>query len=973
MNTFLQQIIDQLKQEYAGDISELCLIVPTRRAVVFLREALAKAYRQTIWAPRMMSIQDFVREQFDWQFPEVLPLVFELYSVYMDRMRQEEPDWYEPFERFYAWGEMLVKDFDEVDKYCVDAEQLFTNVKDLKEIELFFNLPEGEEYQQALQRFWNTIRANDTGPTETQEKFLKIWQTLYDVYTGFKSALQDKGVGYDGMAYRRIVDKLSEDSSYLNGAYKKIVFVGFNALSKAEETIMASLLAEKQAIVYWDVDWAYYTPPGERPHREAHLTGEEPAKFIQEYHKKWRNKDWDSRLILHDMRQTPKAIYHTGVPLQVGQAQYLGNLLREEEPETLKNRETAIVLADENLLFPVLYAIPSAIDRLNITMGFPLRQTHIYTLLMVITRMLRNLRWHGDQVAFSHREVEDILNNPYIKAENAAASERILKEVRRQNLIFVPRQGLLQFGLGPLLQHLFTPPSVNADTPIQDLGVLHQYFDAIFQHLLEDARERKAVLEAEYIYHFHTQFNQLRDILDQYPLPLRLRGFVNLFREVMQRVRIPFEGEPLEGLQIMGFLETRVLDFKKIYILGANEGNLPDTSSGNSFIPYNLRKAFGLPTFEEKDAIYAYHFYRLLQRTEEIHLIYNTVVNDSSGGGSKELSRFIRQIRHFFPRQHEMLRIQERIVSTPSTYGDSPVISVANDRTIRELLHHRYISEESKTYFSATALNTYLGCPLRFYFRYVAGIEEPEEVEETMEANTFGSVLHETLEFVYEGYEGKLIGPEEQEILKKRLKPSLEKALEKNKLGKSTDLQGQNYLLRNVIEQLCLRILKHDLTGKPFELLSREDKKSYRTRFDTGRYHVRFNGTFDRIDKMVEENIVRILDYKTGRVELGSSNLELDSLFVDNKYKEAFQGFLYAWLYLRQQPGARVKVGYYTARQLKDGIQYLLGGQILAEEILHQFERHLAELINQIFEADFVQTEDEKKCRICPYREICNR
>ncbi|MFK7920624.1 MAG: PD-(D/E)XK nuclease family protein [Bacteroidia bacterium] len=973
MKTFLQQIIAELKQEFAGDISELCIVVPTRRAVVFLREAIAEAYQQTLWAPRMLSIQDFVREQFEWQFPDMLPLVFELYAVYMERMQQDEPDWFEPFERFYPWGEMLVKDFDEVDKYCVDAEKLFTNVKDLKEIELFFNLPEEEEYQQALQRFWNTLRAHGDGPTETQEKFLKIWQTLYDVYAGFKAALTQKGLGYDGMAYLDIVQQLKADPNALALDYKKIVFVGFNALSKAEEEIFAALLAEKQAIVYWDVDWSYYTPPGERPHKEAHLTGEEPAKFIQEYHKKWKGKNWDTRLILHDMRKTPKDIYHTGVPLQVGQSQYLGNLLREQDPENLKGRETAIVLADENLLFPTLYAMPAEVERLNITMGFPLRQTHIFSLLMVVTRLLRNLRWENGQVSFSHREVEDLLNNPYLKAENAQVSEDILKDVRHRNLIFVPLASLEKHELGPLLSHLFHPPELSTEKPLDDLKPLNLYLQTVFLSLLEDAKERKAILEAEYIYHFHTQFNQLQDILDQYPVPIRLGGFVNLFREVMQRVRIPFEGEPLVGLQIMGFLETRVLDFKKVFILGANEGNLPDTSAGNSFIPYNLRKAFGLPTFEEKDAIYAYHFYRLLQRTDEIHLIYNTVVHDSSGGGSKELSRFIRQIRHFFPKDHALLRVHERIVSTPAAYGASPVITVANDTKTKAILHQRYVAEGSRGYFSATALNTYLGCPLRYYFRYVAEVKEAEEVEETMEANTFGSVLHNALEYVYEGYEGKSIGPNDKETLGRRLKPSLQKALADNNLGSSTAIQGQNFLLRNVIEQLCQRIIAHDVEGDPFTLLSREDNKNYKTSFDTGTYRVRFNGTFDRIDHLVAEDAVRILDYKTGRVELGTSRTTLDDLFKDNRFKEAFQGYLYAWLYLRQHPDTRIKVGYYTARKLKDGIQYLEGNQPLNPEVLHQFETRLAELINRIFEADFSQTEDEKKCRICPYREICNR
>ncbi|MCB0856065.1 MAG: hypothetical protein KDD63_27775, partial [Bacteroidetes bacterium] len=361
---FLNQVIRDLSQRFGTEISDFCIVVPTRRAVVFLREALAQEFDQAIWAPKMVSIQDFIREIVDWQFPDILPLVYELYEVYKKRQREELPSWNEDFERFYAWGEMLVKDFDEVDKYEVNAAQLFTNIKDLKEIEAFFTFD--EENLNAIRQFWQTIRGRDEDLTEVQEEFLRIWQILHDVYLQFHEALSRQNLAYDGMAYRHISQQLREGKLQL--PYQKIVFAGFNALSIAEENIMAHLLKEQQAIVYWDVDKAYFDEE-KLTHAEVAkihlLVGEIPGKFIREYHHKWQKLD--SHLIINDMAASPKEIIVSGVPLQVGQARYLGNLLHENKPDPENYSQTAIVLADENILFPVLYSLPGDIERLNIT------------------------------------------------------------------------------------------------------------------------------------------------------------------------------------------------------------------------------------------------------------------------------------------------------------------------------------------------------------------------------------------------------------------------------------------------------------------------------------------------------------------------------------------------------------------------------------------------------------------------------
>lgn len=956
MRPFLQQIIAELKSEYQEEISDLCIVVPTRRAVEFLREAIRDEYKQTIWAPKMVSIQDFVRELSGREFPETMPLVFELYQCYLNRMRIDQPDFYESLESFYAWGEMLVKDFDEIDKYLVQAEKLFTNVRDLKEIDLFFALDELE--LEPIRRFWETLQGKEKDLSEVQEQFLKIWQLLYDIYSDFRTTLQERNLSYDGMAYRKIIEQLGKEQLELS--YPKIIFVGFNALSRAEEELMELLLKAKKALVYWDVDKAYFSLQ-----KDALMTGEEPGKFILEYHRKW--KDIGSRLIIHDMMGEEKHVYHTGVPLQVGQAQYLGNLLRDNPIAEKDFRKTALVLADEKLLFPILYALPASISRLNITMGFPLRQTNVFNLLMGVMRMLRNMKEEGGKASFSHKDVIEILNNPYIKAAQPELSEQIQQKINKHNWIYISGEELLSHELNELLKHIFSPTGFTPKKVV--LKKLLDYCRGIFDYLLADSQVRKNHLETEYIFKFSLSFNQLEEVLLRYKPSLSVLGFTRLFREVMQKLRIPFEGEPLEGVQLMGFLETRVLDFDKIYILAANEGSLPDTSTGNSFIPYNLRKGFGLPTYEEKDAIYAYHFYRLLQRPKEIHLIYNSVVSDSTGS-AKEVSRFIRQIRHFF-RQQPNFHIHEGLVSTPAPFSDQAVIEIPSDIDTRRLFIDRFGGATKRKYLSATALTTWIACPLRFYFKYIAAIKEPEEVEESMQANTLGTVLHEVMELLYKNHQNKDLSDALFDQLITSIDPGVEHVFKEHGLGPSALLQGKNLLLHRVIQRLCKRMLEQDKEDEPFQVIGLEDR-NYLRKLTIEAGTVALNGSMDRVDRLTGSNTVRILDYKTGKVSL-SEKAQLDEVFSDSKHKEMFQGYFYAWLYKNVNPDARVKVGYYTARHLSDGIQYLRSGSDISDMELEAFETQLFELITRMIHQSYTQTEDLAKCSYCPYNAICNR
>jgi RecB family exonuclease len=966
--SFLEQLIHQLKEEFGPRISELCLVVPSRRAVLFLRQALAKAYGQTIWAPKLVSIQDLLRELTPAQFPDALPLVFELHQVYLQRMRQDDPNFGESFEQFASWGEMLLKDFDELDKYLVDARQLFTNIKELKEIDDFFSL--APENLSAVRTFWQSLRGEGGEPNDLQQRFLKIWQILYDVYAAFVERLRSRNMAYDGMAYRLWVDQLEAGAQL---PFLKTVFIGFNALSTAEERIMHHLLREEAAIVYWDVDYAYFTPPEEQrfpENKQGYIAGEEPGKFIREYHRKW--KELDSRLITHRMAARKKDIRISGVPLKIGQAHYLGNLLREiPPPPPAEMPNYAIVLAEEELLFSTLYALPPWVTQLNVTMGFRLRQTQIYHLLLTLMLMLNRMKVQQGELLFPYQEVLDLLNNPYLKAHHPELSAQLQRQISEQNLIFLRQSTLEQASLSPLLAHWFAPPAppdalhhhVNTDE-------LLDYLKKGLLLLLEDAQARGAKLETEYIFHFFQWSLELEQVLQRYQARLSLQGFTRLVREQLKKLRIPFEGEPLVGVQMMGFLETRVLDFTHLFILSANEGNLPDTSTGNSFIPYNLRRGFGLPTYEEKDAIYAYHFYRLLQRTEQVHLIYNNASN--SDQGMSEVSRFIRQMRHFF-RDQPNLRPVEISVSPQVSVPAVPAIQVAQSPSIRERLQARFYEEGGRPRaFSATALTTYLTCPLRFYFRYVADIQEPAEVEEIMEANTFGSILHETLEALYGPLVGKgVLTPPVLAALPAQLPAALQATFLKHKLPWGAELTGKNFLLKGVIERFCHQILQQDRESEPFEILSLEDGKSYRTSLEVAGQRFHLNGIFDRLDHLPESQQVRILDYKTGRVEIKVRQVE--QCLEDPKYKAAFQGYLYAWLYRQQQPDAQVQVGFYAVRSLRTGIEFMAEGQPLQDPVLDRFEQLLRDLIQRILEEPFSQTEDERRCGYCPYQTICQR
>ena len=952
-HSFLDDVVQILKEEYGDRISDLTFLVPNKRAVVFLKQAIGRAYQKTIWSPNIQAVQQFLRQQAQTQFPDPLSLTLELYETYQEEARKLDPDWNESLESFFGWGEMILKDFDEVDKYLIPAEKLFSNISDLREIDAFFAL--SEEEKEALQQLWQALRGSKASRKELEARYLTLWNLLYPVYKAFRERLASKGLAYDGMAYRDLADRFSDsETSPLTGTF---IFVGFNALLKSEEVIIHRLLSTRQATVFWDVHPWYY------PRTNQHaVLGREPGKFIRGYHEAWTDQGLDSRLIYPPERE--QTIHLVAAPQNIGQARYLGKALKElSESHQIKEWATqAVVLAEEQLLFPVLEGLPPPAQFPNVTMGYPLRQAHIYHLVDSIIEMLGNRVYDQERGwMIGYKDIQRLLLHPYLQALYPEG-EQVLTEMAKANLVVSPAKGLRTGSSPKLLDRIFDPPAQTRG--MESVKAIFDYLDDVMKLILASHTSTRD-LEVEFLFRLRESLTLMYNTLSGYHQQIRIDALGRLLKQALKGIRIPFEGEPLKGLQVMGFLETRGLDFERIFILSANEGTLPDTSTGNSFVPYLLRKAFGMPTFEEKDAIYSYHFYRFLGRPSEIFLVYNRVMSDGPGGG--EISRFLQQIRFFFPAL-KRVTIKEYQAIAPAQLQTPRKIHIENSAEIRQRLFQRF---GQKHHLSASSLNSYRTCSLQFYFRYLAGLSKQEEVDLTMPANTFGILLHSVLEQVYEHLPSG-VSLSAQEILdqKTHLKTYLQNSLKNEKLDQQYLLQGENILRAEAILKQSALVLDYDASQTPFILIKTEEELTYPGSFGQPESPLRLSGKLDRTDEA--DGGIRVLDYKTGSVNLKKATFT-ETTFEEGTDKIVFQGMIYALLQHRKQPDTPTKVGFYDLKKPSKGIQYMYGGSPVPVEDIEAFEEGLQEFVVRMMKEPFVQTENPDTCKYCDFKRICQR
>lgn len=949
MERFLNNLAKELYGKYGEDISRVCIVLPSKRAGMFFKRYLAEEIKQPLWSPNVFSIDEFIQKLSPNAVSDDLTLIFELYETYKALADEEA------FDKFYPWGQMLLRDFNVVDKYLVDAKRLFTILYEHREIEEDFELKlsDIEEFS----KFWSTFSAKEL--SDAQSDFIKTWEIMGRVYHEYRKNLTAKNICYEGMAYRHVYEMAAanELSKAIQSEYgwKKVVFAGFNMLSKTEQGIIKNLVNQNLAEIYWDTD-KYYLDNNIQ----------EAGNFLR---KNFRDLEINSKDILwksNDLTDSKKNIKIIGTPLKVSQAKALGNELKNITELT----ETAVVLPDDTLLQPVLNSLPPNIDKLNISMGFPLKSSPLYSLLFLLKNIQSQGKSDKASSSYYHKDITRILLHPYVKFTAPEEIYAIVDHIKSRNVIYTSRKRILEGFVKPplIVSEIFNKPA----TANESLEYIYRITELISHSLEQDKTSN--VLETEYLFKFYTELNHLSDILGRYSAEIDKQTFWKLLLEVTASLQIPFNGEPFEGLQVMGLLETRLGDFKNVFILSMNEGVMPRGNDHGSFIPFNLRKGMGMPVFEDDDSNTAYNFYRLLQRAENITLIYNTEPGEISAG---EKSRFIMQVEQELAEANKHVTIENKILQADVELPARREITIQKSDEVLAAL-------KKKKGFSATALSAYINCPLQFYFRTVTGLKEDDEVEEFFTGGGFGNILHKIMEMLYIPYVGKMVDEKTLLKMKKNVSEKYESIWEsactelKEYAEFKRDLKGKNLLYKNIIKRLVDKILENDITHAPFKLiaLEKEVEQKLVINIDGTEHTIGLFGILDRLQ--FKDNVENIIDYKTGyldkdmiRVRVNQENM--DKLFENPKLKEKFQQYFYSSIYLAGEE-KQLRAGVYPLQKLWDGIIFF-EDEYIPIETAALFDEKLKEMLVKIFDSTtpFPQTTEVERCTYCPYNSICYR
>ena len=959
MESFLKLVAADLYKHTEGNLAHTAVVFPNKRAGLFFNEYLAQESESPIWSPAYVSISELFRSLSPWEVGDPVKLVCELYKIF-----RRETQSTETLDDFYFWGEMLISDFDDADKNRVDTDKLFSNLQDLRNIMDDYTFIDDEQ-EEAIRQFFQNFSIERR--TALKERFISLWDVLGNIYKGFRESLASQNIAYEGMMYRHVIEHLDVDKL----PYEKYVFVGFNVLSKVEHTLFTQLKDAGKAVFYWDYDEFYM-----KENRQA--VTHEAGEFIR------RNlRDFPSPLSgeLFKNLSKPKEVHYIASSTENAQARYLPQWIRNNL--TTPEKETAVVLCNEALLQPVLHSLPAEVKHVNITMGFPLSQTPVYSFLIA----LLELHTHGFNFKsgrYTFQSVVTLLKHPYTRQLTGQA-ELLEKELTRNNR-FYPLPG--ELGKDEFLTRLFTPLSGNLNLCIR-LSETLQQVAGIYQANTSGTEDTDAFnqLYRESLFKAYTTINRFRTLIEEDELTVQSETFRRLLVKVLSATNIPFHGEPAIGMQVMGVLETRNLDFRHLVLLSVNEGQLPKSGGDSSFIPYNLRKAFGMTTIEHKIAVYAYYFYRLLQRAERITLMYNT---SSDGLNRGEWSRFMLQFLIEWP--HPITR--QFLEAGQSPQGTSPITVEKTPDVMRRMQSLFDVRTNPKAKFSPSALNYYLDCPLKFYYRYVAGLSAPDEVSAEIDSATFGSIFHYAAEHIYKDLttHGKVINKEALETLLRnevKLQDYVDTAFKKLFFNvpqnEKPEYNGVQLINSAVIARYLKQLLQNDLRYAPFTFIASEMEVDEPIDIQTpkGVIKSRIGGIIDRMDS--KDGTLRIVDYKTG----GDADTppHVESLFIPDKKRSnyVFQTFLYAAIMCRKQPTMKIAPALlYIHRAATETYSPVIqmGEPRKPKEAVEDFSKYEKEyrerlqgLLEEIFnpEKSFTQTEIIEKCTYCDFKALCKR
>ena len=959
MESFLKLVAADLYKHTKGNLAHTAVVFPNKRAGLFFNEYLAQESDSPIWSPAYVSISELFRSLSPWEVGDPVKLVCELYKIF-----RRETQSTETLDDFYFWGEMLISDFDDADKNKVDTDKLFSNLQDLRNIMDDYTFIDDEQ-EEAIRQFFQNFSIERR--TALKERFISLWDVLGNIYKGFRESLASQNIAYEGMMYRHVIEHLDVDKL----PYEKYVFVGFNVLNKVEHTLFTQLKDAGKAVFYWDYDEFYM-----KENRQA--VTHEAGEFIR------RNlRDFPSPLSgeLFKNLSKPKEVHYIASSTENAQARYLPQWIRNNL--TTPEKETAVVLCNEALLQPVLHSLPAEVKHVNITMGFPLSQTPVYSFLIA----LLELHTHGFNFKsgrYTFQSVVTLLKHPYTRQLTGQA-ELLEKELTRNNR-FYPLPG--ELGKDEFLTRLFTPLSGNLNLCIR-LSETLQQVAGIYQANTSGTEDTDAFnqLYRESLFKAYTTINRFRTLIEEDELTVQSETFRRLLVKVLSATNIPFHGEPAIGMQVMGVLETRNLDFRHLVLLSVNEGQLPKSGGDSSFIPYNLRKAFGMTTIEHKIAVYAYYFYRLLQRAERITLMYNT---SSDGLNRGEWSRFMLQFLIEWP--HPITR--QFLEAGQSPQGTSPITVEKTPDVMRRMQSLFDVRTNPKANFSPSALNYYLDCPLKFYYRYVAGLSAPDEVSAEIDSATFGSIFHYAAEHIYKDLttHGKVINKEALETLLRnevKLQDYVDTAFKKLFFNvpqnEKPEYNGVQLINSAVIARYLKQLLQNDLRYAPFTFIASEMEVDEPIDIQTpkGVIKSRIGGIIDRMDS--KDGTLRIVDYKTG----GDADTppHVESLFIPDKKRSnyVFQTFLYAAIMCRKQPTMKIAPALlYIHRAATETYSPVIqmGEPRKPKEAVEDFSKYEKEyrerlqgLLEEIFnpEKSFTQTEIIEKCTYCDFKALCKR
>lgn len=936
MKSFISEVAEYIIKNN-DSFKNISIVVPNRRTGLFIKQALADQLQKPAIAPEITPIKEIFTKNSTYTEAEEILLLFLLFECF-----SKHTDKFQEFDEFYFWGEIILKDFDYIDKYLIDNNKLFANIKDIKEIDSLFDTYDETELE-IIKKFWQHI--DQAKISEHKHRFLELWEKMNLIFAEFKNKLSERGIAYEGLIYRQVAENINNVSFNKDNYY----FVGFSALNRCEHKLFDVLTRENKAKFFWDADQYYISDEI----REA-------GYFIRENIKKFPNAP--GFIISDNISQKNFKAEILVAPTEIAQMKLIPQILDDwKDHEDFIPEKTAIILADENLLIPLMYSIPEEFQNYNISMGYPIKSSNAFSFINLLCQLRLNVSLRKNKNHYYFKNVINLLKHGFLSEFFAKECKELEEYIVKNKLIVIEEEVLHK---NDFLKKLFT---ISGNSIKHTTEWLSQLINEVLFMLPENDNFK---IEAEFMRKISLRINVLSDTIISNEIDFSdLRTYFRLLQNSLYNLSVPFEGEPLQGLQILGFIETRALDFDKIIMLSINEGHFPKNTAPQSIIPYNLRKFYGLPAIEYQDSIYAYYFYRLFQRAKDIKIIYSAQSQDGKG----EASRFISQL------EYELKNISQ----TGAAYKINTLVpqKIIVKKT-KEIISR--IKEQLQKGISPSSINTYLNCPLMYYFRYIEKIKEPDKLEEKEDAAYFGSVFHESMNFLYESLPKRVLTERDLDYInnEQNINAAIKKAISSvlKIEEENIDIDQSNTLLAEVVHKYVKLMMDFDKKELPLTIIDLESSHHFMMEINTGEeiINCKIEGIIDRID--LKDGVYRVLDYKTGKIT--KSVKSLDDLFEDNR-KNEFNAITQTLLYsLMYKPAEDLPIcpGLINTNELATKADHKIkinkklleiADKDLQNDFLEQLRKKLEILTNN--SNDIIQTENYKTCDYCDYKKICMR